>query len=91
VVLGALAAVGAVALVHRRYRRSVVEVELGRQIARERRCARELEALRGAGWTVLHSGVTAIPLGNHTSSATSRTAPSGVTTLTRRVGAPRRL
>jgi len=62
VVLGALAAVGAVALVHRRYRRSVVEVELGRQIARERRCARELEALRGAGWTMLHSGVTAIPL-----------------------------
>ena len=41
------------AVVSRRWRPDSVEVELTRQITRERRCARELAQLHGLGWTVL--------------------------------------
>ena len=51
--LGVLVGAGALAVVSRRYRPDPVEVELTRQVTRERRCARELAQLRALGWTVL--------------------------------------
>jgi hypothetical protein len=56
-VLGALDAGVALVLLYPRYRPGVLEAELSRQIGRERRVARELEPLRGLGWTVLHDRV----------------------------------
>lgn len=52
--LAGAAAVAAAAALCARYRPGEVEADLSAQIARERRAARQLEALRGAGWTVLH-------------------------------------
>ena len=56
-VLGGLAAAVALALLYPRYRPGVFEAGLSRQIGGERRVARELEPLRGLGWTVLHDRV----------------------------------
>jgi len=50
-VLGGIAAVGAVQV---RYRQGPVEAELSTQIRREQHSARELDLLRPLGWTVLH-------------------------------------
>lgn len=52
--LAGLAAAGAAAALCARYRVSELEADLSRQIDRERRAARQLDTLRGLGWTVLH-------------------------------------
>lgn len=52
--LAAAAAVGAVAAVVARYRISPFEADLTQQIRRETQAARQLDSLRGLGWTVLH-------------------------------------
>jgi len=52
--LAGAAAGGAVAAVCARYRVSTFEADLTQQIRRETHAARQLEALRGLGWTVLH-------------------------------------
>jgi len=54
VLAGGLGGIGAVGAVQARYRRGPVEAELGTQIRREQRSARELDLLRPLGWTVLH-------------------------------------
>jgi len=71
--LGVAAGWGAAAAVRARYRPSAVEVDLGRQIAGERRAARDPDPLRSLGWTALHDRLSP----GSTGSPTSSPAPVG--------------